>query len=146
MSRRIDVLEAVKALVQAALPQVVVRGMSAEEAKPEVIGPEGLVIVRSGEPGQPEIDLSPPTYWFDHAIPVELASYAKPGRTSQQVLDDMLTAIGTAIQADRYLAGLCVWLDADAPTDGESDARGAEPIGWAEFTIIASYSTTSPLG
>ena len=43
--------------------------------------------------------------------------------------------------ADRSLGGLCFWLDAEAPTDDEADG-----LGFADFTIVASYSTISPLG
>jgi len=146
MSKRVDVLAAVKALIQDALPGATVKGMSAEEAKPETVGPLGMVIVRSGDPGQPEVDLSPPTYWWEHNIPVEVAAYQSSWQTSQQVLDDMLTAIGAALIADRTLGGLCLWLDAEAPTDGETEIRGAAAIGWADFAIVATYSTNSPLG
>lgn len=145
MSKRVEVLEAVKALVAAALPGAVVKGMSADEAKPETVGAGGMVIVRSGEPGPAQVDLSPPAYNFDHAIPIEVAAFQSGALTSQQATDAMLTAIGEAIEADRFLGGLCHWLDADAPTDGETDARGARAIGWAEFAIVASYSTSNPL-
>lgn len=146
MTKRVEVLSAVKALVQLALPGASVRGMSAEEAKPETVGPLGMAIVRSGDPGEPDIDLSPATYWWEHSIPIELAGYQSAGRSSQEALDDMVAAIWAGIVADRSLGGLCTWLDAEAPTDGETDLRGAKPLGWADFNIIASYSTDSPIG
>lgn len=139
MATRLQVLAAVKALVQAAVPAADVRGMSTDEAKPVEVGPDGMVIVRSGDPGQPDIDLSPPAYNYDHTIPIELGAYSK------DVLIAMIVAIGASILADRHLGGLCTWLDAEAPTDGESDSSGASPMGWAEFPIIASYTTSNPL-
>jgi hypothetical protein len=145
MSKRLQVLEAVKALVQTALPGAAVKGMTGDEAKPDTVGPLGMVIVRSGDPGQPQIDLSPPTYNYDHDIPMEVAAYKSSTLTSQQVLDAMMMRIGEAVEADRTLGGLVDWLDVDAPTDGEIDARGATPVGWADFTITATYSTTNPL-
>lgn len=145
MARRLDVLAGVKALVARALPGTEVLGMDTDEFKPSSIKPGGMAIVRSGDPGIPEIDLSPPAYNYDHAITIELAAYKTDTRTAQQVTGDMATAIGTEIEGDRYLGGLCTWLDATAPTDGESDANGAAPIGWADFQIIASYTTSSPL-
>lgn len=146
MSKHVAVAEAVKALVKLALPVSTVRGMDLDEAKPLSIGELGQAIVRSGDPGEPEIDLSPPTYWFDRSFPIELASYDTPATTAQASLGAMATAIGAAIAADRYLGGLVTWLDATAPADGEMDLRGAKPIGWSDFAIIATYSTTSPLG
>lgn len=145
MATRLDVLAAVKALVEQALPGATVRGMDTDEAKPIAVGPDGMVIVRSGDPGPAEIDLSPPTYNYEHNIPVELAAYRSSTQTAQEVLAVMMAAIGAAIAADRFLGGRCTWLDADAPSDGETDASGAVPIGWADFAIIASYSTTNPL-
>jgi hypothetical protein len=146
MSKHLAIAEAVKALVKSALPIATVRGMDLDEAKPAAIGELGQAIVRSGDPGEPEVDLSPPTWWYERSFPVELASYDEPARTAQQVLAEMAKLVGDAIEADRYLGGLCSWLDASAPADGETDLRGAKPIGWCDFTIIVSYSTTSPLG
>ena len=146
MSMHLRVADAVKALVKSALPVARVVGMSLEEAKPTMIDELGHVIVRSGDPGDPEIDLSPPTYWYDRSFPIELAAYDEPQRTAREVMAAMCAAIGTAIAADRFLGDLCIWLDATAPIEGESDVRGARAIGWTDFTIVASYSTTSPLG
>jgi hypothetical protein len=146
MSKRVDVLEAVKRLIQAALPDAVVIGMDTEEAKPTEVGPGGLAIVRAGDPGDPEIDLSPRLYWYEHSIPIELAAYGAADRGSQRVLDEQLGRIGQAIEANRTLGGLGIWLDASAPIEGEVDKAGAVPVGWADFVITASYSTTSPLG
>lgn len=145
-SRRVEVAEALKLLVARALPGATVKGMVAEEAKPSRVDALGLAIVRSGDPGPPDIDLSPPAYNYEHDFPVELAAQETATHTSQQILDDMMLAIGAAIAADRMLGGLCTWLDAEAPTDGEAETGGAAAIGWAEFRIVASYTTTSPLG
>ena len=146
MSKRLQVLAGVRALVQRALPGATVRGMANDDAKPERTSELGDVIIRSGDPGQPDIDLSPPTYWWEHSIPIEVAAYKSQTATSQQVLDVMLMAIGAEIVADRTLGGLCLYLDAEAPTDGETTTGGAATMGWADFAIVASYSTTSPLG
>lgn len=113
---------------------------------PMMVGDLGQAIVRFGDPGEPEIDLSPPTWWWDRNFPIELAAKDEPGRPAREVLAEMAKQVGDAIQADPYLGGLCSWLDASAPVSGEVDQRGAAPIAWCDFAIIASYSTTSPLG
>ncbi|WP_426255804.1 hypothetical protein [Sphingomonas sp. DC2300-3] len=146
MRKRLAVLTAVKAMIVAALPGADVRGMDADDAKPTRVSPTGMVIVRSGDPGTPDVDLSPATYWWDHRIPIEMAGYQSTARTYQEVLDDMIAAVDLAIQANRTLGGLCIYLDAEPPSDGEIDKTGAVPVGWADFAIIASYSTDSPLG
>lgn len=146
MSKHEEVEDAVKALVKRALPVATVIGMDLEEAKPTMIGELGQVIVRSGDPGEPEVDLSPPTWWWERSFPIELAAKDEPSRPAKTVLAAMAMAIGAEIAADPYLAGLCSWLDASAPVSGEVDQRGAAPIAWCDFAILASYSTTSPLG
>lgn len=145
MSRALDVRTAIKALIAAALPGASVRGLDADAAKPDRIPPGGLVVVRPGDPGPATIDLSPLTYNYDHAIPVEISGYASVARTPLEVIDDMLVAIGIAIAANRTLGGLCLWLDAEAPAIDDITAEGAPAGAGADLIIIASYVTTNPL-
>lgn len=146
MRKRIAVLAAAKALVQAALPAADIRGMDNDEAKPTRVGAQGLGIVRSGDPGTPDVDLSPATWWWEHRIPIQLAGYQVDGKTSQQALDEMIAAIDARRRADPTLGGLCIYLDAEPPTDGETETVGTTVLGWADFALVASYSTDSPLG
>jgi hypothetical protein len=145
VSKRLDVLKAVKALAAAALPGATVLGLDNKAGKPQRVPANGLVVVREGSPGQPAIDLSPLTYNYDHSIPLEVAAYESSSRTPSEALDDMLVAIGAAIAADRTLGGLCDWLDAEAPNveefTGEGTAMGAE----ASLIITAAYNTPNPL-
>ena len=145
MSKRLDVLKAVKALVQAALPSAQVIGLDGEEAAPDRIPPTGRVIVRSGDPGGPEVDLSPLTYNYSHPIPVEIAAYESGSLASEEVLDDMMGRIGAGLAADRTLGGLCDWIEADAPLTDDIYASGARPPRSADLVITAAYSTPDPL-
>lgn len=146
MSKRLQVLLALKALVETALPGVTVLGMDPDDVKPATLPAGGLAWMESGDPGPAEIDLSPPSYHYDHDVPLALAFYQTPGTSVQALMDGKMALLGTAIVADRTLGGLCDYLDATAPTDGEIDKRGTVPLAWADLTITASYSTTSPLG
>ncbi len=141
-SRREEVLQAVLALVTAALPSADVKR---NRDKPAGVGPGGAVIVRDGSPGEPEVDLSPLTHTYDHAIPLEVAAYESATKTAEVVLDEMLTAIGSAVAADRFLGGLCVWLDCEAPDADDLSVAGATSGRWADAVIVATYSTRSPL-
>ena len=58
----------------------------------------------------------------------------------------MIQPIDADRQADPTLGGLCIFLDATMPVDGEQDHPGAIPVGWADFNLVPFYSTTSPLG
>jgi hypothetical protein len=57
-SKREQVLDAIVALITAAVPEAKVER---NLAKPERIPSSGLVIIRNGDPGEPEITPSPLT-------------------------------------------------------------------------------------
>ncbi len=135
-------LEAIKALVASTLPSAEVKR---NLDKPERIPPGGLVIVRDGDAGEPEILLSPLTYIYEHRVPIEIAAFASASLTREQALDQMLAALGEAVAADRTLGGLCEFLDTEAPTSDDLETAGAISGRWADAAIIASYATANPL-
>lgn len=141
-SRREEVLEAVRALIAAALPGAKVERNA---AKPERIPPGGLVIIRDGDAGEPEVFLSPLTYVYAHRIALEVATFASASLTREQTLDQMLVAIGGAVAANRTLSGLCDFLEAEPPTSDDLETAGTVACRWAEVAIIATYATTNPL-
>ncbi|KQN33617.1 hypothetical protein [Sphingomonas sp. Leaf38] len=146
MSKRLDVLIAVKDLIELALPGAKVLGLDGKESPPATIPAAGMVIVRTGDPGEPEYTFSPLTYFYDHRIPIEVSTTGSPGISSEQALDEMLVAIGEGIALDRTLGGLCDWLDtSSAGTEDIYTEGGGQPPRGAELMIIASYSTTNPL-
>jgi hypothetical protein len=146
MSKRLDVLNAVKALIQDALPNARVIGLNGDEASPSNVPATGMVIVRTGDPGEPQIDLSPLNYNYEHRIPLELSTLASADISSELALDKMLVTIGGSVSADRTLGGLCDWLDTSsaATEDIYADGDTMPPRG-ADIMIIASYSTPNPL-
>ena len=89
-SKRETVLAAVKSLVAAALPGAEVKR---NLAKAERIPPGGLVVIRDGDPGEPEVSLSPLTYLYSHRIPLEIAAYESATLTREQVLDAMADTV-----------------------------------------------------
>jgi len=141
MSKREQVIEAIVALVVAALPSATVERNA---AKPERIPPGGIVIVRDGDPGEPEVLLSPLTYLYTHRITVEIAARESGTQSREQVLDIMLAAIGAAVAADRTLGGLCDFIEVEAPATADIEASGAQPVRWADAAIVATYATIDP--
>ena len=141
-SRREQVVTAVVALIAAALPNAEVKR---NLAKPERIPPGGLVIVRDGDPGDPEIELSPLAYIYAHRIPIEVAVHDAPTASREQTLDDLLAAIGVTVAADRTLGGLCDFVEAEAPSTDDLETTGAFAGRWADTAIVATYATADPL-
>lgn len=146
MSKRLAVLLAVKQLVEAALPGARVLGLDGGEAPPAIVPATGMVVVRSGDPGEPEYTLSPLAYFYEHRIPIEVSALKSEPLTSEAALDIMLMAIGAGVAADRTLGGLCDWLDVtSAATEDIYPEGGGQPPRGADIMILASYSTPNPL-
>ncbi|WP_419808385.1 hypothetical protein [Sphingomonas sp.] len=145
MSKRLDVLQAVKALAQVTYVGAEVLALDGQDAAPGRVGPLGRIVIRSGDLGDPEVDLSPLRYHYEHRIPVEVVAYQTSSLTSEQVVDAMLVSLGAAIEADRTLGGLCDWVEATAPMTDDIYVEGARPPKGADLVIVASYSTTNPL-
>jgi len=141
-SKREQVLDAIKSLLSSALPNADVRR---NLAKPERIPPGGLVVIRDGDPGEPEVMLSPLVYVYSHRISIELAAYETSSQSPEQVLDEMLGAIGVAVSGDRTLGGLCDFIEAQAPSTDDVETAGARAGRWADAAIISVYGTPDPL-
>jgi hypothetical protein len=141
-SKREQVLEAVLALIVAAVPHATVKRNA---AKPSSIGPGGAVFMRDGDPGEPDYDLSPITYYYTHKIPIEIAAFPSGVVSKEAAVDTLMAAIGTAIENDRTLGGLCLFLEPEAPASADIEATGAAAGLWADAAIIATYATSNPL-
>jgi hypothetical protein len=141
-SRREQVLDARNTQDTSALPPAEVKR---NLAKPDRIAPGGLAIIRDGDPGEPEVILSPLIYVYTHRVPIELAAYETSSETREQVLDGMLGAVGAAVVADRTLGGLCDFIEAEAPATADIETAAALPGRWADTAIVAHYGTTDPL-
>ena len=122
----------------AAMPTTALRG----DVLPERVPALGLLILRDGEPGEPEVTLSPLAYHYQHRAEIE-AVVQGPDR---DVIFDTLTAsIGTALAADRTLGGLCEWIEAEAPQPVDLPVEGAASLKAAVIPLVLHYSTADPL-
>ena len=142
MTYQRDILLAAKALVEAALPLADVRGFDGDTSKPDKIGSDGTVIGHPGEPGDPEVDLSPLAFNYAHRMYLEVGAAGGAGGAP---LDAMLAAIGVAIRAERTLGGLCDWLEAVAPDRNDRTTARVATTNWAVLPIVAHYTTSDPL-
>ena len=114
-----------------------------DEVLPERIPAAGLIIQRDGQPGEPEVTLSPLRYHYQHRAELEVVVQAGTARAS--AFDDLIAAIGAALEADRTLGGLCDWVEPDAPASVDLPIEGAAALKAAVITLNLHYSTTGPL-
>ena len=115
-----------------------------DEVLPERIPPAGLVILRDGQPGEPEVTLSPLRYHFQHRAELEVIIQGANDRAT--AFDTLIAAIGTALAADRTLGGLCDWMEAEAPASVDLPVEGAVSLKTAVVTVMLHYTTADPLG
>jgi hypothetical protein len=80
-SRREQVLAAIVQRLRAALPATVRRS----EALPERVPAEGLVILRDGDPGEPDVTLNPRTKFYSHRVELEALVTCPPSALVRQV-------------------------------------------------------------
>ena len=115
-----------------------------DEVLPERIPPAGLIILRDGQPGEPEVTLSPLRYHFRHRAELEVIIQGANDRAT--AFDTLIAAIGTALSADRTLGGLCDWVEAEAPASVDLPVEGAVSLKAAVITVVLHYTTADPLG
>lgn len=113
------------------------------ENLPERIPPEGLLILRDGDPGEPEVTLSPLTYHFEHRAELEVILQ---GTDRDARFDALCQSIAALLAADRTLGGLCDWIEAEAPRPVDLPIDGAAPLKAAVIPVVLHYSAPDPLG
>lgn len=120
------------------LPATALRG----EVLPERVPAEGLLILRDGEPGEPEVTLSPLAYHYQYRAEVEAVVQ---GADRDAVFAALCASIGAAISADRTLGGLCDWVEAEAPRPVDLPIDGAASLKAGVIPVILHYTTADPL-
>jgi len=111
------------------LPAATLRG----EVLPERVPTDGLLILRDGEPGEPEITLSPLRYHYQHRVEVEAVVQ---GADRDATFDALCASIGVAIAADRTLGGFCDWVEAEAPRPVDLPVDGAASLKAAVYGAL----------
>ncbi len=110
---------------------------------PERIPAAGLIILRDGQPGDPEVTLSPLCYFYEHRAELEVVIQAGSGRDA--LFDALVGAIGTVLAADRTLGGLCDWVEAEAPEPVDLPIEGAAALKAAVIIVVLHYASPDPL-
>jgi len=121
------------------LPTGALRG----DVLPERVPAQGLLILRDGEPGEPDVTLSPLRYHYQHRAEIEVVVQGTNDRDA--TFDTLCVSIGAMITANRTLDGLCDWVEAEAPQPIDLPVEGAASLKAAVIPVILSYSTADPL-
>jgi len=136
---RETILAALHAVLSTQLAATVLRNA----VLPERVPAAGLVILRDGDPGEPEVTLSPLRYHYQHRAEIEAIVQ---GADRDAAFDALLAGIGAVLAADRTLGGLCDWIEAAAPQPVDLPIEGAASLKAAVVPVILHYTTADQLG
>ena len=112
---------------------------------PQKIPDGGLVILRDGDVGEPEILLSPTCYIFTHRAELEVIVQKETPAERDQALDWLLVEIGELLQNDPRLGGEVDYMYADPPEFVEEPVEGGVTIKGAIVPIVLEYTSNSNL-
>ena len=121
------------------LPATALRG----EVLPERVPAEGLLILRDGEPGEPDVTLSPLRYHYQHRAEIEAVVQ---GADRDAAFDTLTASVGSMLAADRTLGGLCDLVTPLAPEIGSLGINQAPSVKTAIVLIELIYVTDGQLG
>ena len=114
-----------------------------DEVLPERIPASGLIILRDGQPGEPEVTLSPLRYHYQHRAELEVVVQSGAGR--ETAFDALVATIGEALEGDRTLGGLCDWIEPEAVSSVDLPIEGSATLKAAVITVVLHYTSTGPL-
>ncbi|MDY4841963.1 MAG: acyl-CoA transferase [Alphaproteobacteria bacterium] len=141
MSKREQVLNALLARLSA-LPDMEVKRNAVLPVK---IPDNGLVVLRDGDIGEPDILLSPACYVFHHKAEIEVLIQQVEDSDNDAKLDSILEAIGLILKVDVTLSGLIDYMHADPPEFIEQPVDGGLTIKGAVVPIVLEYVSDSNL-
>ncbi len=142
MTDREAILQALFAL----LPTITDATILRNAAWPERIPESGLIILRDGDPGEPETLLSPVSYYWQHRALVEVVVQKGDQAARDLALDGLYRKISLAIASDRTLGGRCDRVTPQAPDSNVLVVEGSPQIKGAIIPIELIYVTADPLG
>jgi hypothetical protein len=115
------------------------------EALPASVSAGGLIILRDGDPGEPDVTLNPRSEFYSHRAEIEAFVTQLVSGGGETAFDALLSTIGTALAADRSLGGLAENLYLSAPEISVLAIEGAAPILTSRLTVTIEYLVSDPL-
>jgi hypothetical protein len=141
-SKAEQVLQALEAVLETVPGAVVERNSVLPEQVPE----GGLIILRDGDPGEPEQALGGfGSAYYQHVVEVEVYVEEGDAAARDAAFDDLLQRIGAALEADPTLGGLAFGVTYGRPEPSIEAVAGAPAIKSATLTVTVDYESNAPL-
>ena len=109
---------------------------------PERVPAHGLVILRDGTPGAPDVTLGPWSAFYRHRVEIEAFM---PPAAAEAALDDLVGRIGAALAHDDSLGGRVELMTPSAPEVQPVAVEGGTPFLAAALAVTLEYQLTDPL-
>lgn len=113
--------------------------------KPPKISDTGIIILRDGESGEPEVLLNPVAYIYEHTANIEIIVQNPDSATRDAQLDVLLVTLGGIINNNRTLGGIAEWVEAKSPEFIEEPIEGAGTMKLATVPVMIRFFTNDPL-
>jgi len=116
------------------------------EVLPAKVPAGGLVIMRDGDPGEPERALGGfGSAYYQHAVEIEV--YVEEGDPAARdaAFDNLMQGIGTTLEVDETLGGLAFGLTYGRPEASTEAVPGAPAIKSATLIVTVDYETDASL-
>ena len=141
-SKAEQVLEGLRAALETVSGGVVQRNSVLSEKVPG----GGLIILRDGDPGEPEQTLGGfGSTYYQHAVEIEVYVEEGDAAARDAAFDDLLQQIGVALAADPTLGDLAFGITYGRPEPAIEAVAGAPAIKAATLTVTADYESDAPL-
>jgi hypothetical protein len=141
-SKAEQVIEAIKASLETVPGATIDRN----SVLPEKIPHGGLVILRDGDPGEPEQVLgSFGSTYYQHAVEIEVYLDDGDAAARDAAFDALLQQIGVAVEADPTLGDLAFGLTYGRPEPALEAIAGAPAIKTATLSVTVDYASDAPL-
>lgn len=137
-------LDALKAAVLAGAP--IGAKVERNTVLADTIPNAGMIVVRDGDPGQPEITMSPVNYHYSHRAEVDILVQGGTGAERDTRADTLRQAVSAAVTADRTLGGTVEWAEPLPAAPQIFGPDGGDPLKAATLTVVLNYATQDPLG
>ena len=113
----------------------------------EKIPSGGLIVLRDGDPGEPDTALGGFSgAYYSHAVEVELYIEEGDAATRDAGFDALVQAVGVALEGDPTLGGLIFGMAYGRPEIDTEAVAGAPAIKTGAIIVTVEYETGSPLG
>jgi hypothetical protein len=105
---------------------------------------DGLIVVRDGDPGEPEVVLGQLSYQYDHEVEIEIYLQQR-AEDVDACFDDLRQKVGLALVANRDLGGRVMWVEPRAAKPIDLPLSSELPVKAATITVVMTYSSSLPV-